>query len=74
MAINKTSCTVTIIPQSPQYSPSNDILDRFSQHYKTEEDGKERLVFINDKYNLDYFSSSDSDSESESEHKYKTLI
>ena len=29
---------------------------------------------INDKYNLDYYSSSDADSESESEHKYETLI
>ena len=58
-------------PQSPQYSQSYDILDRFSQHYKTE-DRKERLEFLNDKYYLDYYSSSDSGSESE--HKYKTLI
>ena len=29
---------------------------------------------INDKYNLDYYSSSESDSESELEHKYETLI
>ena len=52
-------------PQSPQYSPSYDILDRFSEHYKTEEDRKERLEFLNDKYNLDYYSSSDSDLELE---------
>ena len=58
-------------PQSSQYSPSYDIPDRFSQHYKTEEDRKERLEFLNGKYNLDYHSSSDSDCESESEHKYK---
>ena len=57
---------------SPQYSPSYDILDRLSQHYKTEKDRKERLEFLNDKYNLDYYSSSDSNSESE--HKYETLI
>ena len=29
---------------------------------------------LNDRYNLDYFSSSESESESESEHKYETLI
>ena len=57
---------------SPQYSPAYDILDRFSQHYKSEKDRKERLEFLNDKYNLDYYSSSDSDSESE--HIYETLI
>ena len=61
-------------PQSLQYSPSYDIPDRFSQHYKTKEDRKERLEFLNDKYNLDYYSSSDSNSESESEHKCETLI
>ena len=61
-------------PQSPHYSPSYDTLCRFSQHYKTEEDRKERLKFLNDKYNLDYYSSSDSKYKSESEHKYKTVI
>ena len=60
-------------PQSPQYSPSYDIPDKFSQHYKTEEDRKERLEFLNDKYNLDYYSNSDSDSESESKHKYGNI-
>ena len=60
-------------PQSPQYSPSYDITDRFSQHYKTE-DRKERLEFLNDKENLDYYSSSGSNSESELEHEYETLI
>ena len=59
-------------PPSPHYSPSYDLLDRFSQHYKTEKDRKERLEFLNDKYNLDYYSSYDSDSESA--HKYETLI
>ena len=29
---------------------------------------------LNDKYNLDYYSSSKSESEVESEHKYETLI
>ena len=61
-------------PQSPQYSTSYDILDRFSEYYKTEEGREERLEFLNDKYNLDYYFSSDFDSESESEHKYETLM
>ena len=62
-------------PQSPQYSPSYDILDRLSEHHKTEEGRKERLEFLNDKYNLDYYSSADSDSESEQmEHRYEILI
>ena len=36
-------------PQSPQYSPSHDFPDRLSHHYKTEEDKKETLEFLNDK-------------------------
>ena len=59
-------------PPSPQYSPLYGIPDRLSQQYKTEKDRKERLEFLNDQYNLYYYSSYDSDSESE--HKYKTLI
>ena len=59
-------------PQSPQYSPSYDIPDHFSEHHKIEEDRKERLEFLKDRYNLNYYSSSDSDSESK--HKYETLI
>ena len=61
-------------PQSPQCSPSYDILDRFSQQLKLEREWNERIEQLNDKYNLDYYSSSESESESESEHKYETLI
>ena len=61
-------------PQSPRYSPSYDILDRFSQQYKLEKELNERMKHLNDKYNLDYYSSSESKSEFESEHKYETLI
>ena len=32
------------------------------------------MEHLNDKYNLDYYSSSESNSEPESEHKYETLI
>ena len=49
-----------------------DILDRFCQQYKLEKEWNERMDCLNDKYNLDYYSSSKSDSESE--HKYETLI
>ena len=58
-------------PQSPLYSPLYDILDRFSEHYKTGEDRKERLEFLNDKYNLDCYSSSESDAESELKYNMK---
>ena len=61
-------------PQSPWYSPSYDIPDRFSQQYKSEKEWNERMEHLNDKYNLDYYSSSESEFEYESEHKYKTLI
>ena len=61
-------------PQSPLYSPSYDIPDRFSQQLKLEREWNKRMEQLNDKYNLDYYSSSESDSESELEHKYETLI
>ena len=65
---------INYYPPNPQYSPSYDIPDWFSEHYKTEEDRKERLEFLNDKYNLDYYSSTKFDSEYESECRYETLI
>ena len=45
-------------PQGPQCSPSNDILDRFAQQLKLEKEWNERMGHLNDKYNLDYYSSS----------------
>ena len=42
-------------PPSPQYSPSYDFQDGMPHHYKTKEERKERLEFLNDKYNLDYY-------------------
>ena len=69
---DETTCKETIIPQSPWYSPSYDIPDRFSQKYKLEKEWNERMEHLNDKYNLHYYSSSEL--ESESEHKYETLI
>ena len=61
-------------PQSPWYSPAYDIPDRFSQQYKLEKEWNEKMECLNDKYNLDYYSSSRSDPESELKHKYKILI
>ena len=58
--------------QMPKYSPFYDFPDRLSHNYKTEKDRNERLEFLNDKYNLDYYS--DSDSDSNSEHEYETLV
>ena len=55
-------------PPSPQYSPSYDFPGRLSHHYKMEKDRSERLEFLNEKCNLDYYSDSDSD------HGYETLI
>ena len=61
-------------PQSPIYPPAYDIPDMFSQQQKLEREWNEKMEWLNDKYNLDYYSSSEPDSESESEHKYETLI
>ena len=55
-------------PPNPQYFPSYDITYRFSEHYKTEEGRMERSEFLNDKYNLGSYSSSESNSEYELEH------
>ena len=60
----------THYPQSPQYAPPYDFPDRLSHHSKMEKYRTERLEFLNDKYNLDYYSDSDSDSE----HEYETLV
>ena len=60
----------TYCPPSPQYSPSYDFPDRLSHHNKMEKHRKERLEFLNDKHNLDYYS----DSYSNSEHNNETLI
>ena len=56
-------------------STAYEIPDMFSQQIR---DG-ERMewddrTWLNEKYNLDYYSSSESDSDIEPEHKYETLI
>ena len=47
------------IPQVHNTDHSYDIQDRPSHHYKTEEERRERLEPLNDRYNLDYYSESD---------------
>ena len=61
-------------PQSSRFSPAYGISDRFSQQLRLEREWNEKMEQLNDKYNLDYFSSSESDFESELEHKCETLI
>ena len=65
-------CTSNYYPPSPQYKLSYRVQDRPSHHYKTEaeEERRERLELLNNKYNLDYYSESDS----ESEHEHKALV
>ena len=53
-------------------TPSYDFPDGLPHHYKMEKDRNERLGFLNDKYNLDYYSNSDSDFNSK--HEYETLV
>ena len=60
-------------PQGPQCSPSYDIPDRFTQQLKLEKEWNEKMEHLNDKYNLDYYSSSESDSKPELEHEYETF-
>ena len=55
-----------------QDSPSYDFPDRLSHHYKMEKDRNERLEFLDDKYNLHFYS--DPNSDSSSNHEYETLI
>ena len=60
--------------KNPQYSLSYDIPDMFSQQLKLEREWNDRMEHLNDKYSLDYYSSSESNSECESKHKYIYLI
>ena len=46
----------------------------FSQQIKLETEWNEKMEHLNEKYNLDYYSSSESDSDFEPEHKYETHI
>ena len=74
MAKGKESQQRNHYSQSPQHPPAHDFPDRFSQQNNLEKQWNERTECPNEKYNLDYFSSSESDYDFESEHKHETLI
>ena len=66
--------------QCPQNNPKTfDIQDRYSEQIRLCKELDRKMERLNEKYNLDCFSSSELDSESDEvdyryEHKYKTLI
>ena len=70
-ATDKTSWKETIIPQAHNILHHMTFLTVSPSTIKQKRQEEETGIF-NDKYNLDYYSSSDSDSESE--HEYETLI
>ena len=71
----KTISKGTTTPKALDILQHNEVPDRFSQQYKLEKEWNERMEHLNDKCNLDYYSSSESNSESEyMEHKYETVI
>ena len=66
-------------PQNNQQSQSIDVPDRYAEQITLRREWEERIEHLNEKYNLDYYSSSESDSNSNPEpdcrydHKYETL-
>ena len=61
-------------PQIPQHPQTYDVPDRCSQQISLQKEWNEKMEHLNEKYHLDYYSSSKSDSDFEPEHKYETLI
>ena len=65
-------------PQNTQHPQSFDVPDRYSKQIQLRRERQEKIEQLNEKYNLDYYSSLDSDSKLESEyryeHKYETFI
>ena len=61
-------------PQNPQHPQTCDVPDRYSEQMRLRREWDEKMEHLNEKYNLDYYSSSESDSDFEPEHKYDTLI
>ena len=60
--------------QNTQHPQSFDVPDRYSEQIRLRREWEEKMEHLNEKYNLDYYSSSESDSDFEPEHKYETLI
>ena len=65
-------------PQNNENSQVFDIPDRYVEYIKERKEWDERIKRLNEKYNLDYYSSLESETNSEPEyryeHKYETLI
>ena len=67
-------------PQPQNSWQSFDILNRYSEQIRLQKEWEEKIERLNEKYNLDYYSSLESDSDSDQEqdyryeHKYETLI
>ena len=61
-------------PQNPQHPQSYDVPDKYTEQIRLRREWDEKMECLNEKYNLDYYSSLESDSDFEPEHKYETLI
>ena len=60
-------------PQNLQHPQNCDVPDMYSQQIRLQQEWNGKMECLNEKYNLDYYSSSESYSDFEQEHKYKTL-
>ena len=61
-------------PQDPQHPQTYDVPDWYSRQVRLRREWDKKMEHLNEKYNLDYYSSSESNSIFEPEHKYETLI
>ena len=61
-------------PLNPQHPQTYDVPDWYSEQIRLRREWDEKMEHLNEKYNLDYYSTSESDSDFELEHKYETLI
>ena len=61
-------------PQNPQHPQTYDVPDQYSEQIRLRREWYEKMEYLNEKYNLDYYSSLESDSNFEPEHKYETCI
>ena len=61
-------------PQNMQHPQFYDVLARYSMQIRLRKEWDEKMECLNEKYNLDYYSSSESNSDFEPEHEYETLI
>ena len=60
--------------QNTQHPQSFDVPERYSEQIRLRSEWEEKMECLNEKYNLDYYSSSEPDSYFELEHKYEMLI